>query len=125
MHNRCHGHTNAVLKHHRKTRLALVETQTAEMGLEIETLIGANENTSRQRDMRASNPRLGQHATTAILTLLLKIWTPERRYIDSPAGPVPYNRDRREAGGKANHSSAAGVNLCETRTTFQLSSPCV
>jgi len=99
--NRGHVQTNAVLKRQTKTRLTLVEKQTAELDLEIAKLIDANENTARQRDILRSIPGLGQIATAAILTFLPEIGTLDRRQVGSLAGLVPYNRDSGQWKGKS------------------------
>jgi transposase len=99
--NRGHVQTNAVLKRQTKTRLTLVEKQTAELDLEIAKLIDANENTARPRDILRSIPGLGQIATAAILTFLPEIGTLDRRQVGSLAGLVPYNRDSGQWKGKS------------------------
>lgn len=99
--NRGHVQTNAVLKRQTKTRLTLVEKQTAELDREISKLLDANESTARQRDILRSIPGLGQIATAAILTFLPEIGKLDRRQVGSLAGVVPYNRDSGQFKGKS------------------------
>jgi transposase len=90
--NRAQTQGVALLKRQTKARLMQVERQIAELDAEITALIEAHGATARNRDILCSMPRIGAVTAAAMLTLLPRIGTLQRKQVASPTGLAPITR---------------------------------